>query len=237
MTRRPAVLVGTLVAVLLVAGVLAAKASGVAEKGSGDVETQSEAALALADAEAQVAADAEAAAQMAAALREAAATSTTTTVPPTTTTTAPPPPPPPPTTTPPTTTPPAPPPPPPPPAPAPAGVVEQLLALHNAERDAAGLPRFTLSTCISNVARPWSQRLASTGELAHNNLTPVMQCHGSNGAGENVGEHRSMAAIHDMWMASAGHRANILNPSYRRIGIGVTQDSSGRYWAVVDFAT
>jgi uncharacterized protein YkwD len=46
-----------------------------------------------------------------------------------------------------------------------------------------------------------------------------------------------MAAMHDMWMASPGHRANILNPSYRRIGIGVTQDSSGRYWAVVDFAT
>ena len=46
-----------------------------------------------------------------------------------------------------------------------------------------------------------------------------------------------MAAMHQMWLDSPGHRANILNPSYTRIGIGVSQDASGRCYAVVDFAT
>ncbi len=53
--------------------------------------------------------------------------------------------------------------------------------------------------------------------------------------GENIAMHswRDMpdcSTIHDMWMNSAGHRANILNPSFRFVAIGTYVDSSG-WWA------
>jgi uncharacterized protein YkwD len=79
--------------------------------------------------------------------------------------------------------------------------------------------------------------LAQQGQLAHSDLTPVLRCHGSGGAGENVGEHGSISAMHQLWLGSSGHAANILNPGYTRIGIGVSQDGRGRYFAVVEFAT
>jgi uncharacterized protein YkwD len=57
--------------------------------------------------------------------------------------------------------------------------------------------------------------------------------------GENllVGPGMSGGAAENAWMASAGHRANILNPSFNRIGVAATMDSSGRLWVVAEFGT
>ena len=44
-------------------------------------------------------------------------------------------------------------------------------------------------------------------------------------AGENIAGNRSSKAAHDALMNSPGHRANILNTQYDRIGIGIVPDS------------
>ena len=36
-------------------------------------------------------------------------------------------------------------------------------------------------------------------------------------------------------MNSSGHRANILDRGFNRIGLGVTRDGDGRYWVVQEF--
>ena len=36
-------------------------------------------------------------------------------------------------------------------------------------------------------------------------------------------------------MNSSGHRANILDGGFNRIGVGVTRDGGGRYWVVQEF--
>ncbi|MFR8164768.1 MAG: CAP domain-containing protein [Enterocloster sp.] len=47
-------------------------------------------------------------------------------------------------------------------------------------------------------------------------------------SGENIAYgQRSAEQVMDVWMNSAGHRANILNPGYSRIGIGHVKDSRG----------
>lgn len=53
--------------------------------------------------------------------------------------------------------------------------------------------------------------------------------------GENIAMHSwedmpSCDAIHDMWMNSDGHRANILNGSFRFVAVGTYVDGSG-WWA------
>jgi uncharacterized protein YkwD len=38
------------------------------------------------------------------------------------------------------------------------------------------------------------------------------------------------AEIHEMWMKSKGHRANILNPRYREVGLSIVRDKKGTYY-------
>lgn len=48
-------------------------------------------------------------------------------------------------------------------------------------------------------------------------------------AGENIAYgYSTPQSVVDGWMNSAGHRANILNSSYSRIGVGYV--ASGNYW-------
>ena len=52
--------------------------------------------------------------------------------------------------------------------------------------------------------------------------------------GENVAYGQAdCAAVIAAWMASAGHRANILNPAFTDIGIAVAIGSNGyKYWTM-----
>jgi len=52
---------------------------------------------------------------------------------------------------------------------------------------------------------------------------------------ENVAEAPNSAQIHDLWMHSAGHRANLLDPNVDAVGIAVIW-SRGEFYAVEDFA-
>ena len=48
-------------------------------------------------------------------------------------------------------------------------------------------------------------------------------------AGENIAYgQRTPQAVVNAWMNSSGHRANILNTSYKEIGVGYV--ASGHYW-------
>ena len=52
---------------------------------------------------------------------------------------------------------------------------------------------------------------------------------------ENVAEASNSSLIHDLWMQSAGHRANLLDPQVDSIGIAVIA-VRGQLYAVEDFA-
>jgi uncharacterized protein YkwD len=53
-------------------------------------------------------------------------------------------------------------------------------------------------------------------------------------AGENIAAGEASAAeVIGAWMASAGHRANILNPEYSRIGVGYAPCDGGHLWTQV----
>ena len=47
--------------------------------------------------------------------------------------------------------------------------------------------------------------------------------------------YASGAAVTAGWMGSTGHRQNILNPSYRLLGVGAAQDTDGRWYAAQVF--
>jgi uncharacterized protein YkwD len=156
----------------------------------------------------------------------------------TTATTAPPPPPPPPTTT--TTTAPPPPtttaPPPPPPAPPPAGTdaacEQYLFDRTNAARAEHGLPGLAFDERAHRVARRWSSHNGERQQLGHNpRFGDELAAEGVPWwvAGENVGQGPA-AVVFDMWMASATHRANILEPDYAAFAVGCVE-AGGQLWS------
>lgn len=54
-------------------------------------------------------------------------------------------------------------------------------------------------------------------------------------AGENIAKgYYSASSVVNGWMNSQGHRANILNPNFNKIGIGYATDKSGTtYWTQI----
>jgi len=104
----------------------------------------------------------------------------------------------------------------------------QMLTLVNRARAENGLEPVAVDPTIRDVARAYSTTMFQQGFFAHidqNGATPFdrMRAGGATfrAAGENLALAPTVQIAHDGLMNSPGHRANILNPRYRRIGIGV----------------
>ena len=101
--------------------------------------------------------------------------------------------------------------------------VEQgIIAGTNAQRARYGLPALEIDPSLEKQAR---------GQAAWMTNHQSMQ-HTSAAVGENIGMgQRSAEEIVTAWMNSSGHRANILNGSYRKIGASAYTAPNGTiYW-------
>ncbi len=116
---------------------------------------------------------------------------------------------------------------------------KQVLNLVNAERTKRGLNALTLDAKLSNVATIKSQDMINKNYFDHNSPTygspfDMMKQFGISyrSAGENIAEgQRSPQEVMNAWMNSEGHRKNILNPNFTKLGVGVAKTSSGiLYW-------
>jgi hypothetical protein len=120
---------------------------------------------------------------------------------------------------------------------APAGATSSdayaYLARINAERAAHGLHALTMRSDLNRVAQGWANHMASVGVLSHN---PRLASQVTNWqvVGENVGEGPTIAALDSAFWASAPHRANILDRTYRDVGVA-TAVRDGIIWITIDF--
>lgn len=113
---------------------------------------------------------------------------------------------------------------------------QEVIRLVNVERAKAGLGALTEDWQLSRVARYKSQDMHDRGYFSHTSPTygspfDMMRSFGVTyrSAGENIAMgYATPAAVVNAWMNSAGHRANILNASFTKIGVGYV--SSGNYW-------
>ena len=105
-------------------------------------------------------------------------------------------------------------------------VIEQdIFDLVNQARTDSGLEPLGGAGAISEVALEHSQYMESVGAISHDNFhdraTDLMGRIDASRVGENVAVgYPTPEAFVEGWMASEGHRENILNPSFHRTGIG-----------------
>ena len=114
----------------------------------------------------------------------------------------------------------------------------RMLDLVNAERAREGLEPLAADAALAEVARAHSRDMFARGYFSH---------HAPEGddaferlrragvrfrlAGENLALAPTLALAHDGLMKSPGHRANILRPGFRRLGIGILD--GGRHGLMV----
>jgi uncharacterized protein YkwD len=104
----------------------------------------------------------------------------------------------------------------------------QMLILVNNERLKNGLKPVKADTEIAVVARKHSADMFKRGYFSHytpegKNPFDRMEAGGISflTAGENLALAQTLSIAHTGLMNSPGHRANILNPSFGRLGIGI----------------
>jgi hypothetical protein len=124
-------------------------------------------------------------------------------------------------------------------SPAFASPASDLGVATNASRASDGLPALALNAQLNAVAQAWANQLAAANVLSHN---PALRGQVSDWSvlGENVGMAGDVPTVQAAFMASAPHRANILDPRYTQMGVGSATSiypSCGCkvLWVVVDF--
>lgn len=119
---------------------------------------------------------------------------------------------------------------------------EQLMALANRSRAQAGLGPLQWDESLAAAARAHTQRMAAEGPISHRYGGEL----GLSDRAARVGAHFDLieenvaigpdpAGIHEEWMQSPGHRANLLNSQVNRVGIAVVY-ARGVLYATADYA-
>jgi uncharacterized protein YkwD len=116
--------------------------------------------------------------------------------------------------------------------------VGQVIALVNAERAKAGCGPLKDDAQLRKAAQRHSEDMASRNFFSHTAPDGSDPGERTTAAGyrwatygENIARGQSTAeSVMNSWMNSDGHRANILNCSFKDIGVGLHQGPGGPWW-------
>lgn len=114
----------------------------------------------------------------------------------------------------------------------------EVVRLVNIEREKEGLEPLVEDTKLSNGALKKSEDMGKNNYFDHyspNYGSPfdMMKKFGIQYsiAGENIAMgYPTAESVVEGWMDSPGHRANIMNPNFRKIGIGLYKSNRTNYW-------
>lgn len=107
----------------------------------------------------------------------------------------------------------------------PVNAENQFVSSINEERASRGLKPLATHSDLIAAARTQADAIRDAGRLFHNpDLGAVTT--GWKKLAENVGYGGTVAGLHAAFMNSTGHRANILDPAFTHVGVGVVVEGS-----------
>ena len=112
-----------------------------------------------------------------------------------------------------------------------------MLTLVNQARTDAGCRALTADPALAAVARAHSADMRDRRYFSHTTPEGLSPFDRARAAGidyaraENIAQGQpDAAAVVQAWMDSPGHRANILDCSLTKLGVGVAEGSGGPWW-------
>lgn len=117
---------------------------------------------------------------------------------------------------------------------------QQLIDATNDFRAQHGLAPVKANAALNDLAQDWAETVARTGDFKHRPKFAESYPAGWRGAGENIAGQptgNNPRAFVNQWANSPGHRANMLNPDFTDLGVGIARANDETYYAVQNFAT
>jgi uncharacterized protein YkwD len=123
--------------------------------------------------------------------------------------------------------------------------ISRVVLLISSERVARDLPALSVDAALRDDAQAYAESMASTGWLSHqgsdgSTITDRAEAAGYGRwrfLGENLARgHQAAERVVAAWLASPGHRANLLTAEASEIGVGYARPSGGGerpYWVAV----
>ena len=106
----------------------------------------------------------------------------------------------------------------------------------NAVRVDHDLRKLRKRACVDRFANRQAKRMAEKDDAFHQALKPILDKCGLGLVGENVAwGHTKAGTLLKAWMDSPDHRANILKPDYRQLGVGARKSDSGVWYVAQVF--
>jgi hypothetical protein len=105
-----------------------------------------------------------------------------------------------------------------------------LVSSTNSLRAGKGLPPYATNGNLSAKAQSWAAHMAAAGGISHSSLSSGISEPWTR-LGENVGSGPSVCAIHQALVNSPSHYANLTDPGFRYVGVGVVSSNGTLYVA------
>ncbi len=104
----------------------------------------------------------------------------------------------------------------------------------NSSRTSRGIAATGANQWLSDFAQDWADYMAANCTVGHSRTYASSNPYRWRGLAENVGRATSLSGMHNAFMNSTSHRANILNPAFNYSGTGVAK-GCGYYFVVHEF--
>lgn len=127
-------------------------------------------------------------------------------------------------------------------APVRESLIDQVVRLTNVERVKAGVRPLNNNSLLESMAAYLASELVIMGQLVHADRQgrdlvsrAGMVRYPYVAIGENIAQgQRTAEEVVKAWMDSRGHRANLLSPDFREIGVGqAVHQRQGRFWVQI----
>ena len=109
----------------------------------------------------------------------------------------------------------------------------RVLALIMQVRSSVGAPALPVDPTLTSIARTWAAKMAREGTLSHNGGVGTQVT--ASRLSENVGMGGSADVVHQAFLNSPAHRANMVDTGVNAVGVGVAW-ANGSIYIVQDYA-
>jgi len=115
-----------------------------------------------------------------------------------------------------------------------SGTESEFISKINSSRASAGLAPLAANGNLTSYARQHTAGMMEAGEIYHSSSAQLGAAGGSgwDKMGENVGKGQSPTSLHQAFMNSPGHKANILG-DYNYVGVGTGSKDGYLYVTVI----
>lgn len=121
-----------------------------------------------------------------------------------------------------------------------AAKLNQIVAETNKLRKQHGLAPVKRDGNLDKVSQDWANHLVKIDELNHRpHFIDKYPSYLNRGGSENILQAWDKYSAHElvqMWYNSPGHRANMLSPKAKSLGVGIATRHDGKLYAVQNFA-